>query len=94
MAGPATLVGDRAGPLYWVSSQPSLMSMLGVPYSPIVPSLTRWISGLISAIADSRFRLPTTSFTWVYTACLRSAIEYGAARLLGEMYDCVRGRSP
>ncbi len=36
------------------------MSMLGVPYSPIVPSLTRCMSGLISAMAYSTFRFPTT----------------------------------
>jgi hypothetical protein len=56
------------------------MSMFGVPYSPIVPSLTRWMSGLISAMAYSRFSVPTTLFCWVYTACLRSIMEYGAAR--------------
>ena len=50
------------------------------PYSPIVPSLTRWMSGLVSAIANSRFRFPTTLVRWVYTACARSIIEYGAAR--------------
>ena len=54
--------------------------MFGVPYSPIVPSLTRWMSGLVSAIAYSRLRLPTTLFCWVYTACARSIMEYGAAR--------------
>ena len=56
------------------------MSMLGVPYSPIVPSLTRWIDGSTSAMAYSRFSVPTTLFTWVYTACLRSTMEYGALR--------------
>ena len=56
------------------------MSMFGVPYSPMVPSLTRWQSGTNSRIANSRFSVPTTLFTWVNTACLRSIIEYGAAR--------------
>ena len=56
------------------------MSMFGVPYSPIVPSLTRWHSGACSRIANSRLRVPTTLLTWVKTACLRSIIEYGAAR--------------
>ena len=56
------------------------MSMLGVPYSPMVPSLTRWQSGTNSRIAYSRFSVPATLLTWVKTACLRSIIEYGAER--------------
>ena len=54
------------------------MSMLGVPYSPIVPSLTRWQSGTRSRIANSRFRLPITFVYCVSTACRREIIEYGA----------------
>ena len=34
-----------AAALVWISMKPSSMSMLGVPYSPIVPSFTRWRSG-------------------------------------------------
>ena len=30
-------------PLWVISMKPSSISMFGVPYSPIVPSLTRWI---------------------------------------------------
>ena len=54
------------------------MSMFGVPYSPIVPSLTRWVSGERSRIAKRTLRLPTTLFAWVYVACRASIIEYGA----------------
>jgi len=32
-------------PLWLMVMKPSSMSMLGVPYSPMVPSLTRWQSG-------------------------------------------------
>ncbi len=56
------------------------MSMLGVPYSPIVPSFTRWQSGLNSRRANSRFSVPTTLLTCVKAACSRSIIEYGAER--------------
>ena len=35
-------------PLWVMVMKPSSMSMLGVPYSPIVPSFTRWQSGLNS----------------------------------------------
>jgi len=54
------------------------MSMSGVPYSPIVPSLTRWVSGDRSRIANSTLRLPTMLFDWVYVAWRTSIIEYGA----------------
>ena len=54
------------------------MSMLGVPYSPIVPSLTRWASGTWSRIANSRLSVPITLVYWVSTAFSRLAIEYGA----------------
>ena len=54
------------------------MSMSGVPYSPIVPSLTRCVSGLTSRIANSTLRLPMTLLAWVYVACRTSIIEYGA----------------
>ena len=54
------------------------MSMFGVPYSPIVPSLTRCASGVISAIAYRTFSVFTTLFVCVKTACSRSIIEYGA----------------
>ena len=52
-------------PLWVISMNPSSMSMLGVPYSPMVPSLTRWIERLCSAIAYRRLRVPTTLFTCV-----------------------------
>ncbi len=54
------------------------MSMFGVPYSPIVPSFTRWESGVSSRIAQSTFSVFTTLFCWVNTAWSRSRIEYGA----------------
>ncbi len=37
-------------PLYSMSKNPSAMSMLGVPYSPMVPIFTRWASGQTSRI--------------------------------------------
>ena len=54
---------------------PSSMSMFGVPYSPIVPSLTRWQSGTRSRIANSRLRVPITFVYWVSTAASRDFIE-------------------
>ena len=58
--------------------KPSSMSMFGVPYSPIVPSFTRWASGANASIANSTFSVFTTLFVCVKTACSRSFIEYGA----------------
>ena len=57
---------------------PSSMSMFGVPYSPIVPSLTRWQSGAWSRSAKSRLRVPMTLVCWVSTARWREIIENGA----------------
>jgi hypothetical protein len=54
------------------------MSMFGVPYSPIVPSLTRWQSGTWSRSDHSRLRLPITLVCWVSTAWRREIIENGA----------------
>ena len=54
---------------------PSSMSMFGVPYSPIVPSLTRWHSGTWSRIEKSRFKVPITFVCWVSTARSRDIIE-------------------
>ena len=54
------------------------MSMLGQPYSPIVPSLTRWQSGLFSRIAKMTLRLFSMLFSCVNVACERPCIEYGA----------------
>ena len=54
---------------------PSSMSMLGVPYSPIVPSLTRWQSGTRSRIAKSRLSVPITFVYCVSTAASRERIE-------------------
>ena len=65
-------------PLCSISRKPSSMSMLGQPYSPIVPSLTRWQSGLFSTIAKITLRLFSMLFIWVRTAWRRSFIEYGA----------------
>ena len=64
------------------------MSMFGVPYSPMVPSLTRWQSGERSRIAKSRFRVPTTLFDWVKTACCVDH-RVGRGALLGEVDDRV-----
>ena len=36
--------------------------------------------GVGPAIAYITLRLPTTLFCWVYTACSRSIMEYGAER--------------
>ena len=44
------------------------MSMFGVPYSPIVPSFTRWASGVNSRIAHRTFKVFTTLLRWVNTA--------------------------
>ena len=65
-------------PLWVISMNPSSMSMSGVPYSPIVPSLTRWQSGTRSRIANSRLSVPMTFVHWVSTAASRDFIEYGA----------------
>ena len=65
-------------PLWVISIQPSSMSMFGVPYSPIVPSLTRCASGVKSRIAHSTFSVLITLFCWVTTAWSRSISEYGA----------------
>src|SRR5665213_2739766 len=44
-------VGHDVGTARWVISMyPSSMSMFGVPYSPIVPSLTRWMSRFCSCL--------------------------------------------
>ena len=67
-------------PLWVMSMNPSSMSMFGVPYSPMVPSLTRWQSGAWSRSAKSRLSVPTTLLTCVSTACARLIIEYGAER--------------
>ncbi len=40
-------------PLWLMVMKPSSMSMLGVPYSPIVPSFTRWHSGASSCIPST-----------------------------------------
>ena len=65
-------------PLWSISMKPSSMSMLGVPYSPIVPSLTRWQSGTRSRIENSRLSVPMTFVCCVSTAWRREIIEYGA----------------
>ena len=65
-------------PLCVISMKPSSMSMFGVPYSPIVPSFTRWQSGTRSRIENSRLRLPITFVCCVSTAWRREIIEYGA----------------
>ena len=57
---------------------PSSMSMSGVPYSPIVPSFTRWASGVYSFIAHSVCSVLTTLLYCVNTACSRLLCEYGA----------------
>ena len=62
-------------PLCSMVIYPSSMSILGVPYSPMVPSLMRWQFGRNSRMAKSTFSVPTTLLTWVNTACLRSIIE-------------------
>ena len=54
------------------------MSMLGVPYSPIVPSLTRWQSGTRSRSENRRLSVPITFVYCVLTAWRREIIEYGA----------------
>ena len=58
--------------------KPSSMSMFGVPYSPMVPSFTRWASGANASIANNTLSVFTTLFVWVNTACSRSFMEYGA----------------
>ena len=45
-------------PLWWISMNPSSMSMLGVPYSPIVPSFTRWQSGHPVAHREQQVEVP------------------------------------
>ena len=54
------------------------MSMLGVPYSPIVPSFTRCAFGATSRIAQITFMQPSTLLRCVSHAWSRSIIEYGA----------------
>jgi hypothetical protein len=58
-------------PLCWMSMKPSSMSMFGVPYSPMVPSFTRWASGAKSRMANSTFSVLITLLYWVNTACSR-----------------------
>ncbi len=74
---PGTLGKGRVSlrPLWWMVMKPSSMSMSGVPYSPMVPSFTRWASGASSAMAKRTFRVPMTLFVWVNVACSRSIIE-------------------
>ena len=48
--------------------KPSSTSMFGVPYSPIVPSLTMWQSGTWSRIANIRLSVPITFVCCVSTA--------------------------
>ncbi len=62
-------------PLCSIRMKPSSMSMLGVPYSPIVPSLTRWQSGTWSRSEKSRLSVPITFVCWVSTARSRDIIE-------------------
>ena len=71
---------------------PSSMSMLGVPYSPIVPSFTRWQSGTRSRIANSRLRVPITFVYWVSTAASRDRIENGAEGCSRVVDDRLRQR--
>ncbi|RXH91426.1 hypothetical protein DVH24_020449, partial [Malus domestica] len=47
-------------PLCVIAMKPSSMSIFGVPYSPIVPSITRWHSSQNSFIAKRTFRVPIT----------------------------------
>ena len=65
----------RCGPCAAISMKPSSMSMFGVPYSPIVPSLTMCASGARSRMANSTFSVPMTLLYWVNTACCRDTIE-------------------
>ena len=65
-------------PLCVISMKPSSMSMLGVPYSPIVPSLIRWASGAWSRIAQSSLSEPMTLLCWVSTALSTLCIDQGA----------------
>src|SRR5438270_3794642 len=67
-------------PLCSTSSHPSSMSMLGVPYSPIVPSLTRWQPGAWSRMAKRTLSVPTMLLVWVSTAWAALIIENGADR--------------
>ncbi len=62
-------------PWWVISRKPSSMSMLGVPYSPMVPSFTRWASGASSCMAHSTLSVPTTLLYWVNTACSRLLCE-------------------
>ena len=62
-------------PLCSIVMYPSSMSMLGVPYSPIVPSLMRWHSGAYSLMAYIRLMLPMTLLVCVNTARVRSIME-------------------
>jgi hypothetical protein len=48
------------------------------PYSPMVPSLTKWQSMLFSSIENTTLRLFSMLFICVKTACRRSTMEYGA----------------
>ena len=49
--------------------------MLGVPYSPIVPSLIKCASGHNFFIANSKFKFPITLLYCVKTAFSLEAIE-------------------
>ena len=52
--------------------------MFGVPYSPMVPSLTRCASGHTSRIENKRLNVVVMLFVCTNTACAASIIEYGA----------------
>jgi hypothetical protein len=58
-----------------MSKKPSGIGTAGVPYSPMVPSFTRWMSGSRSRIAYSRLKVLTMLFSWTNTACCASTIE-------------------
>ncbi len=52
-------------PLYSISKNPSGMSTLGVPYSPMVPSLSRWHSGTCFFMANMMLLVPMMLFICV-----------------------------
>ena len=77
-------------PLCVISMKPSSMSMFGVPYSPIVPSLIRCASGAWSRIAHSSLSEPIDVVLLGRHRVVDAAHRPRRARLLAVVDDRVR----
>ena len=73
-----------------MSIQPSSMSMLGVPYSPIVPSLTIWQSGAEALTARITLNVVVRLLCSVERGGLARYHRIRCGRLLGIMHQSLR----